>query len=96
MDKFSQKYNESIKDQLAEYQLQQHKRWKKDSPSLDSQEKKSALPDPPKIVRRTLIPRQATQKENFEPWPFSSCDLLFDGSQETRKAAVTYVGYSLE
>ena len=43
-----------------------------------------ALQDPPKIVRRTLIPRQATQKENFEPWLFSSCDLLLGGSQESR------------
>ena len=96
LDKFRQKYNEAIKNQLAEYQIKRQKRCAKDSPvSLDRQKKKSALPDPPKIVRRTLIPRQATQNERFEPWPFSSCDLLFDGSQETRRAAVTEVGYSL-
>ena len=92
LDKFRAKYNEAIKNQLAEYQLKRQKHCVKDSPLLDRQTKKSAWPDPPTIVRRTLIPRQGTQKENFQPWPFSSCDLLFDGSQETRKAAVTRVG----
>ena len=51
LDKFREKYNEAIKNQLAEYQLKRQKRCEKDSPSLDRQKKKSALPDPPKIDR---------------------------------------------
>ena len=86
LDKFREKYNDAIKNRLAEYQLKRQKRCAKDSPSLDRQEKKYPRC---RIRVRTLIPRQATQKENFEPWPFSSSDLRFDGSQETRKAAVT-------
>ena len=92
LDKFREKYNEATKNKLTKYQLKRQKRCAKDSPSLDRQKKKKKSALPPKIVRRTLIPRQATQKENFEPGPFGPCDLLSDDSQETGKAAVTEVG----
>lgn len=48
-------------------------------------EKKSALPELPKPIRRTLIPKKTTEKENYELWHFTTCDLLFNGGQKTRK-----------
>ena len=39
LDKFREKYDEAIKNQLAEYQLKRQKRCAKDSPSLDRQKK---------------------------------------------------------
>ena len=40
LDKFREKYNEAIKNQLADYQLKRQKSSAKDSPSLDRQKKK--------------------------------------------------------
>jgi len=47
--------------------------------------KKSALPELPKPIRRTLIPKKTTEKENYERWHFITCDLLFSGREKTRK-----------
>ena len=80
----AKKYNEAIKKSVGRVPIKMTEALCKGFSGVARPEEKknSALPDPPRIVRRTLIPRQATPKENFEPWPFSSCDLLFHGSQD--------------
>ena len=86
---FREKYNEALHNQLAEYHLKRQKRCAKESPvsSLDQQGKKlvSALSKP---VRRPLIPKKNTEKENFAS---SNLCALFNASQVSKKAAVTKV-----
>lgn len=77
----------ALRNQLADYHLKWQKRCTNDSPvsCLDQEKKKLALPKPPKPIRRTLIPKKTTEKENYELWHFTTCDLLFNGGQKTRK-----------
>ena len=94
---FQEKCKEAFRNQLEEYNLKRQKRCAKDSSttSLDRQEKKSSLSKPSDqrpIIRRTLIPKKSTDKENFAPNNIF-CDTLlslFDGSQqESKRTPVT-------
>ena len=93
---FREKCNEAFRNQLDEYHsgLKRQKRCAKDSPTtvLDRQEKKSSLSKPvdQSSIRRALIPKKSTDKENIAP-NIILCDTLFDGSQESRRTAVTEV-----
>ena len=85
--KNSGKNVEALRNQLADHHLKQQKHSVNDSAvsCLDQQKKKSALPELPKHIRRTLIPKKTTEKKNFERWHFITRDLLFSGGQKTRK-----------
>ena len=94
---FREKCKEAFRNQLEEYNLKRQKRCARESPTtgLDRQKKKSSLSKPSDqrpIIRRRLIPKKSTDKENFAPNNIF-CDTLFDGSQqESRRTPVTEVG----
>ena len=94
---FGEKCEEAFCNQLEEYNLKRQKGCARESPTtgLDRQKKKSSLSKPSDqrpIIRRRLIPKKSTDKENFAKNNIF-CDMLFDGSQqESRRTPVTEVG----
>ena len=69
---FREKCKEAFRNQLEEYNLKRQKRCARESPTtgLDRQKNKSSLSKPSNqrpIIRRRLIPKKSTDKENFAP-----------------------------
>jgi len=65
LEKFREKYNEALKNQLAEYQLKRQKRWAKDSPSLDRQKKKIRVAGSAQDCQKNANSKASNSKGKF-------------------------------